>query len=54
MKGKSKSSHDLIDDPKLSSVPAVDTDEKEKLKRKIEESVTEELESAEVFVFLLL
>ncbi|XP_071117410.1 spliceosome-associated protein CWC27 homolog [Haliotis cracherodii] len=28
MRGKSKSSHDLIDDPRLSSVPALETDER--------------------------
>ena len=45
MRGKSKSSHDLIDDPKLSSVPAVqvevDEDKKnETKKRKIEDGDT--------------
>ncbi|XP_059151852.1 spliceosome-associated protein CWC27 homolog isoform X2 [Physella acuta] len=40
LSGKSKSSHDLIDDPNLSSIPVLDTSELEKsnLKRKVQES----------------
>ncbi|KAL5016749.1 hypothetical protein ScPMuIL_006338 [Solemya velum] len=41
MKGKSKSSHDLTNDPKLSSQPAVE-EEKESLKRKSLEMETED------------
>lgn len=40
LKGKSKSSHDLIDDPKLSSVPAIDV-QSESSKKKKKSKVTQ-------------
>ena len=51
-KGKSKSSHDLLDDKTLSSEPAVEVKEKGKNNRKHHRSDSEEVSDGEVSIFI--
>lgn len=41
MRGKSKSSHDLTDDPKLSAIPAIESEGEEKTTNDEEEQADE-------------